>query len=260
MNEDWQGIPNANLNQLAIDISEKLMFRLSKSKNPVKFLELGYRDSEPADIITPDLPTPAVLIKFVEIRPQTFESRGVTLVKKQNNRIVAELIFKAYAIIKANEKLEGRESQELAVSLASAINSEERFGHPVGPSQVMEIVSDGYVDFEEDLENDCKDSFVVWRVEWFHETLLGEIYTEGYCDDDFQINPQDIEEIVVSLDLHPHIKAEAIKGADILIYKNVNPRTGEKITDNYVLYGNPELITDDEGNLVRDGQGNVIRS
>ena len=238
--EDSQGIPSVELNQFSRDVTDRLMYRLSRSHD-VKMVALGYRDSEPKDIITPTIPTPSILIKFIQIRPQTWLREGETIVRKQNNRIVVELMFKAYVIIKAGKKFEGEEDQELAVALAIAINSESKFGHKgVGPAQLQDIIADGYVDFSDDDKIDCEDSFVVWRVDWYHESLIGEIYTEGYYDE-LQVDPSTIREVYLSFDSEegkieiPTREYTDSQGIKHRIYRGINPETGEDFTSNYTL-------------------------
>ena len=243
--EESQGIPSVNLSQLPVDITDKLMMRLQWSDPPIKLIELGYRDSEPKDIIKPNFPTPAILIKFVKVDPQDYSSRGSDVTYRENNRIVVDLGFKAYVILNAASKLEGKQAQELAVELAIAINSESRFGHTIGPARITEIEADDYVNFSDD-EIDCKDEYVVWKVEWFHEAMLGELYTEGFYDPndftnlDLPFDPSTIKEVYVSLDSQRgKIEASAIEvtsgGVKKRIFKGVNPTTGEIFESNYVL-------------------------
>lgn len=237
---DSRGIPSVDLDKFTKDMTDRLALRLSRT-NGVKLISLGYRNSEPKEIITPTIPTPAILIKFIRIRPQLWIREGETIVRKQNNRIVVELMFKAYAIVKAGQKSEGKESQDLSVALAIAINSEAKFGHPgVGPAQLQEIQPEGYVDFNDDDKIDCKDSYAVWSVDWFHESLIGEIYTEGYYDE-LQVNPSTIKEIYLSFDsqegkieipTREYIDSQGIKRR---IYRGVNPETGERFESNYTL-------------------------
>ena len=270
--EESQGIPSIKLNQFSKDVTDRIMRRLSVSHG-VKMAALGYRDSEPKDIITPDIPTPAILIKFIRIRPKTWVSQGRTIVYKQNNRVVVELMFKAYAIIRAGEMEEGEEDQELAVALAVAINSESKFGHAgAGPSQLQDIRADGYVDFNEEEDIDCKDSFVIWRVDWYHDSLIGETFTEGYYDiEHFQpvidengnplmdnegniirkyqpIDPLLFNEVYLSFDSQEgkiEMPAREITLGDhkTQIFEGVNPDTGETFESNYVLISRREKVT-----------------
>lgn len=288
---DTRGIPSVKLNQFSRDVTDRLMFRLSRTHG-VKLIALGYRDSEPQEIIKPDIPTPAVLIKFIRIRPQTWIREGETIVRQENNRIVVELMFKAYIIIKAGKKFEGEEGQDLAVALAVAVNTEAKFGHEgVGPAQLQDIKSDGYVDFNDQDEIDCKDSFVIWRVDWYHESFIGDVYTEGFYDD-IQVDPQTIKEVFISFDsqegkiLSSRLELdnrnlifdgaynliqdnrlnniESVENAEDkkkLIYRGIDPNTGDYFLSNYTLIAeekNIALIIDGQNNIINDNSDNRI--
>lgn len=201
------GLPSVNLTKFTTDMANALIQAMPN----VELIEIGYRDSEPKDLPLADgLPTPAVLIKFIEIKPQTYVKEGVIYTKKQNNQMCVTLKFKAYTIIKASQINEGSEDQLLAASLASKINGLSRFGNPVGPAQVIDIKADGY--FAVDNEICGKDSFIFWRVDWIHEALLGDIVTDGLCDDP-DVSVADVREVYVGYD----------------------PNTGLKFKDDYVL-------------------------
>ena len=244
--EESQGIPSVNLNEFAKSVADKLMMWFVNSDTPIKLLELGYKDSEPKDIINPDLPTPAILIKFIGISPQNWTSRGVEITYRENHRMVVELMFKSFIILKAGRKFEGQEDQNLAIGLAIAVNTLSRFGHPVGQAQITEIEPQGYVDFSES-EIDCKDSFIVWNVNWFHEAFIGDVYTAGFydklSDGTFdQFDPSNIREAYISFDSEKgKIQASVMEtinentGETKRVFRGINPQTSEEFTSNYVL-------------------------
>lgn len=255
--DESRGIPSVELNKFCRDVTDKLAARLSVKPHLVKLFELGYKDADTKDIIRPDLPTPAILIKFIRIRPKTWISQGRTIVLKQNNRVCVELVFKAHVIVKAGRKNEGEEAQNLAVGLAIAVNTESKFGHEgVGPAQLHDIVPEDYVDFSKDDEIDCKDSFAVWTVEWHHDSLIGNIYTAGYYDEEHYLpeSPNDpepykpidistVKEVYLSFDskegkIPAQVIENEINGIKHRIYKNIDPNTGQRLDDdkgNYVL-------------------------
>lgn len=260
MNHNWDGIPQVNFDQFFKNLVDKLMARLSRPPISVRRIDLKYNDAELKDIIKKEIPTPAIFIRFIQIRPQTYESEGVTLTKKQNNKIVAELRFKAWVVLDANIKNEARKNLDVSIQFASAVTTESRFGEPVGPSQITDISPETYINADGDEELiTCFESYSVWKVEWFHEAFIGDQFTEGFCDE-LQIDPKDIREVYVSFDSQKgKIEAE-VKEWDIppnepysdgqphdpddprepgmlhRIYKGVNPdNPDEEFTSDYTL-------------------------
>lgn len=239
------GIPEVNFDEYFKTLVDRLMIRLSLPPNDVKLIDLKYNNPELHEIIKENIPTPAIFIRVEGIRPQHYVENGATLTKRQNNRMYSELKLKAWIVVDANLKNEGRSNMNMAVAFAAAVNTESRFSQPIGPAQVTEMEPVTYLNAEGKDVIDCFNSYSIWRVSWFHECLVGDLTTLGFCDE-LQIDPADIKEVYISFDsqrgkIESSVMERTINGRKHRIYRGVNPdNPDETFESDYVLIASIE--------------------
>lgn len=139
-----------------IDLGEALDTVVSEVKT--QFQTFNTMAAE--DQIDADLPVPAILVQISEIEPNLDRDDST-------GRLPCLVRLEAQLVLGARTTKVRREVAKAAGALAAFIYN-NRLGVHWGPGMVISVEPDEF--------NPNSDRFDVWRVEWAHETELGQSY------------------------------------------------------------------------------------
>ena len=130
------------------------------------------------DLEIDDLPLPALLMDLYEIEPDPDCDLGT-------GQLGVQLMLQLYVVVAGTPRGAPLTVRKLALAAGAIINDGNRFGSPVSPAKVTNIIGMPKL-------QDTNRQYLIWSVEWQHATVIG---TEDQICDDPPVDADQINEV-----------------------------------------------------------------
>lgn len=131
------------------------------------------------DLEIDDLPLPAILVDLYEIEPDPEADLGT-------GKMGVQLMMQLWVVVAATERGAPLTVRKLAMAAGAIIHDGYRFGSPVSPAKVTDII--GMPKLQDNRQ------YLIWSVEWQHATTIGA--EDMLCIDDPPVDADDINQVL----------------------------------------------------------------